>query len=153
MANNTRNILIKLSGNLYNDHPVLEEIDKLSDVSNVTLITGFGREYGKRLNAVCIPFHFENGIRVIDNPEQEQEAFRIGYYLQTEIQNRLKERLPKILGFLSCISTDESGNLTNTNGDDLVRKHASEYDERIVYSLKDKPHLKGIANIRMIRYK
>ncbi|MFH0890012.1 MAG: hypothetical protein V1836_02615 [Candidatus Aenigmatarchaeota archaeon] len=113
--------------------------------------SGFGTEYGKRLNSVGIRFHYENGVRVIDNIEKEQDALEIGHRLQTEMQSEFKRKTPRIAGFLGCIS-DEEGILTNLNGDDVVRKHCTEYDEVVIYTLKgrDKSNFEAMKNARVV---
>jgi hypothetical protein len=154
MTDNAKSILIKLSGNLYRNLQVIEAIDKISSYSEVTLICGIGAPYGEKLDANKIPFHWENGIRKINDPRREQEAFRIGLALQREIQEELKHRIPGIRNFIDCLYTDESGLLVNENGDDLVRKHGDEYDEIIVYTklkeTRNKSELAKRANTRIV---
>ena len=154
MTDDAKNVLIKLSGDLYLNPKIIEDLYKISSTSEATLICGFGTEYGKTLNAANIQFHYENGIRIIDNPEEEQRALRIGHHIQNEIQAKLRKEIPRIKGFLDCISTDKDGKLVNINGDELVRKHGAGYDEVIVYTLKgrEKYALSETRNVTIVYY-
>ncbi len=150
-----RKILIKLSGDLYGNPLAEEEIEKASQAAETHVICGFGTEYSNLLKESRISFHYEQGKRVIDDPAQEHPALLIGYGLQKKMQDGAMRRHPMLRGFISCISSGFDGKLENTNGDELVTRHASEFSEVLVYTLrgrKESSPLKAIPNVRIVYF-
>ncbi|MFA4890644.1 MAG: hypothetical protein WC587_03415 [Candidatus Paceibacterota bacterium] len=145
----SKNILIKISGDLIRDDKVLNFIKRKSKNARVVVLVGAGSDISNSLIEKKINFKFTGIGRIIKNVKGKEVARKILSKNKKELQNKLaKEKIKAIVE----IPVIKLGNiLCHINGDILAAGCSVNFDETNVITQKGRnKNLKG-HNLKIIK--